>query len=247
MQSSPIEEFEREKRENVATLTADQRLRDLSTQWISETAPRKYVYHFTWMGRPIIQFPQDIVAMQELIWQVQPELIIETGVAHGGSLILYASLLELIGGNGGVLGVDIDIRAHNRAAIEAHPMSRRIQLLQGSSIDREVGRRVHELAEGKQRVMVVLDSHHTHAHVLKELELYSPLVPAGSYLVVFDTIIEDMPAGTFTDRPWDRGNNPKTAVDEFLRQTDRFVVDEAIDGKLLITAARGGYLKCLRD
>jgi len=247
MQSSPIEEFEREKRENVATLTADQRLRDLSTQWISETAPRKYVYHFTWMGRPIIQFPQDIVAMQELIWQVQPELNIETGVAHGGSLILYASLLELIGGNGGVLGVDIDIRAHNRAAIEAHPMSRRIQLLQGSSIDREVGRRVHELAEGKQRVMVVLDSHHTHAHVLKELELYSPLVPAGSYLVVFDTIIEDMPAGTFTDRPWDRGNNPKTAVDEFLRQTDRFVVDEAIDGKLLVTAARGGYLKCLRD
>lgn len=247
MQLPPIEAFEREKRENIAALTADQHLRDSSMQWVAETAPRKYVYHFTWMGRPVIQFPQDIVAMQELIWQLRPDLVIETGVAHGGSLILYASLLELIGEEGIVLGIDIDLRAHNRAAIESHPMARRIRLLQGSSIDPETHRQVLGHAEGRQRILVILDSNHTHDHVLKELALYSPLVKEQSYIVVFDTTIEYLPEGFFPDRPWDRGNNPATAVEAFLRTTDRFVVDESMDGKLLITSARRGFLKCVKD
>jgi cephalosporin hydroxylase len=238
--------FERDKLDNIRRSGLDTSLRALSTQWVVETAPYRYVYNFTWLGRPIIQFPQDILALQEIIWQVRPDLIVETGVAHGGSLILYASLLELIG-HGQVVGVDIDIRAHNRAEIEKHPMFKRITLIEGSSVDESISRRVRNLAREKSRVLVVLDSNHTSEHVLRELRLYAPLVTRGSYLVVFDTVIEDMPEGSFPDRPWGKGNNPSTAVREFMGSTDRFVVDKELDGKLLITAAPGGYLKCVKD
>jgi cephalosporin hydroxylase len=238
--------FERDKLDNIRRSGLDTSLRALSTQWVVETAPYRYVYNFTWLGRPIIQFPQDILALQEIIWQVRPDLIVETGVAHGGSLILYASLLELIG-HGQVAGIDIDIRAHNRAEIEKHPMFKRITLIEGSSADESISRRVRNLAREKSRVLVVLDSNHTCEHVLRELRLYAPLVTRGSYLVVFDTVIEDMPEGSFPDRPWGKGNNPSTAVREFMGSTDRFVVDKELDGKLLITAAPGGYLKCVKD
>ena len=187
------------------------------------------------------------MAMQELIWQIKPELIIETGIAHGGSIIFYASMLELLGGNGLVVGIDIDIRAHNRREIEAHPMFKRIHLIEGSSIASEVVEEVYGLAAGKAPILVALDSNHTHDHVLQELKLYSPLVTRGSYLVVFDTIIEDFPAGYFHDRPWDKGNNPKTAVSEFLAANKRFQLDEDLESKLLITVAPGGYLQCLAD
>jgi cephalosporin hydroxylase len=239
--------FESEKQENIRKLGESHDLRELSMQWVAQVSRHKYSYHFTWLGRPVIQFPQDLLAMQEIIWRVRPSLIVETGVARGGSLIFYASLLELIGGDGQVVGIDVDIREPNRREIEKHPMSGRITLLEGSSVDREVVETVSALAKDRRPILVVLDSNHTHEHVLGELESYSPLVTRGSYLVVFDTVIEEMPEDFFPDRPWGKGNNPKTAVQEFLRTTDRFVIDEEYDSKLLITVAPGGYLRCLKD
>ena len=239
--------FEIEKQENIRKLGQSEDLRALSMKWVADASRHKYSYHFTWLGRPVIQFPQDLVAMQEIIWRVRPSLIVETGVARGGSLIFYASLLELIGGDGRVVGIDIEIREHNRREIENHQLSRRIDLVEGSSVDREVIEKVYKMARDRKPILVVLDSNHTRDHVLRELEAYSPLVTRDSYLVVFDTVIEEMPEDFFPDRPWGKGDNPKTAVQEFLRSTDRFTVDEEYDGKLLITVAPGGYLRCIKD
>ena len=242
----PVAEFFAEVETNVSGLQADVALHDLTNTWIRDTSRHKYTYNFTWMGRPVIQFPQDLMAMQELIWEVRPDLIVETGVAHGGSLVFYASMLSLLGGDRAVVGIDIDIRAHNRAAIESHPMAGRIHLIEGSSLADDVLAQVRTMATGR-RVLVVLDSNHTHEHVLRELELYSPLVAKGSYLVVFDTAVEDMPADFFPDRPWGKGNNPKTAVHAFLRTNRRFEIDKRIESKLLITVAPDGYLRCIED
>ena len=211
----------------------------------------KYSYNFSWLGRPIIQYPQDIVAMQQLIWSIQPDLIIETGIAHGGSLIFFASMLELNATCGGpqnaeVLGVDIDIRSHNRDAIEAHPMFKRISMIQGSSISLEVIQQVKAKAAGKLRVLLCLDSNHTHDHVLAELEAYAQLTSVGSYCCVFDTIIDDMPAEMYPDRPWGPGNNPKTAVLQYLKAHPEFEIDKQMDHKLLISVAPDGYLKRVR-
>ncbi len=236
-----------EIRRNVEGLRKDAALQALSNIWIRETGRYKYSYNFTWLGLPIIQFPQDIIAMQEIIWRVKPSIIIETGIAHGGSLIFYASMLELIGGDGQVLGIDIDIREHNRIEIEKHLMLKRLKMIQGSSTDEDIVKKVYDFTKEKTPVLVALDSNHTHEHVLKELNLYSPLVTKGSYLVVFDTVIEDMPGNFFPDRPWGKGNNPKTAVRKFLKTNDRFVVDKEIQNKLLITVAPDGYLKCVKD
>lgn len=241
-----LERFAAEVEANIEGLHNDHDVQALSRIWLREITRHKYAYNFRWMGRPIIQFPQDMMAMQELIWQIKPDLIIETGIAHGGSALYYASLLELVGGDGYVLGIDIDIREHNRAEIESHPMSKRLQMIQGSSIDPATVRQVTEHAHGKERVLVILDSNHTHAHVLEELRAYSPLVTPGSYLVVYDTLIEDMPEDLQAlDRPWGVGNNPKTAVREFLKGNDRFEVDQRLVNKLLITVAPEGYLRCL--
>jgi len=239
--------FEEEKKEYINLLSNDKSLQKDSLTWLSNASVHKYSYNFSWMGRPIIQFPQDIVAMQEIIWKVKPQLIIETGIAHGGSLIFYASMLELLGSNGMVLGIDIDIRTHNRVEIEKHAMFKRIKMIEGSSIGKDVISQVYEFAKGKSPVLVVLDSMHTHNHVLEELKAYSPLVTKDSYLVVFDTVVEDMPEDFFQDRPWGKGNNPKTAVWEFLKSSDRFEVDKEIENKLLITVAPNGYLKCIKD
>lgn len=238
--------FEDEVRENIRGLGADELLNQLTQRWMFNAASRHYTHNFRWLGRPIIQFPQDIIALQEIIWDYKPDLIVETGIAHGGSLIFHASILELIG-HGQVLGVDIDIRSHNRSAIERHPLCARIEMIEGSSIDPAVIARVrsHPAATGK--VLVILDSNHTHAHVLQELKAYSVLVKRGGYLVVMDTAIEGAPPGLWPDRPWGNGNNPKTAVWEFLKCTDRFVIDKEIEKQLLITAAPDGYLKCIRD
>lgn len=242
-----MDNFDERNRDFVARMGADAELQAASRDWFAKASKQEYSYHFRWLGLPIIQFPQDIVAMQEVIWSVQPDLVIETGIARGGSLILHASILQLIGGAGRVLGIDIDIRPHNRQAIEAHPLAKRITMLQGSSISEETLKQVSEFAAGAQRILVILDSNHTHEHVLRELELYSPLVKRGSYLVVMDTVVEDMPPGSFPDRPWDRGNNPKTAVWEFLKTNDRFVIDQAMHDKLQITVAPDGWLKCIKD
>lgn len=229
------------------TTNSDENLQNLTNRWFIESCRHKYSYNFSWMGRPIIQFPQDIIAMQEIIWQIKPDLIVETGIAHGGSLIFYASMLELIGEGGQILGIDVDIRQHNRVEIEKHPMFKRITMIEGSSIDEEIAKQVFDFAKGNSRVLVILDSNHTHDHVLKELQLYSPLVTKDSYLVVFDTVVEDMPEDFFSDRPWGKGNNPKTAVWEFLKTNKRFEIDKDIEAKLLITVAPDGYLKCVED
>ena len=242
-----MKSFEQEKKECISLLGNDKQLREDSLSWLSNASVHKYSYNFSWMGRPIIQFPQDILAMQELIWQIKPQLIIETGIAHGGSLVFYASMLELLGNHGSVLGIDIDIRAHNKMEIENHPMFKRIKMLEGSSIDKNIITKVYEYARDKTPIIVVLDSMHTHSHVLEELNAYSPLVTKGSYLVVFDTVVEDMPEGMFSDRPWGKGNNPKTAVWDFLKTNDRFEIDKEIENKLLITVAPDGYLRCIKD
>lgn len=243
--------FDEEVRKRIADNGRNEALREAAGAFMRESTRPKYSYNFSWLGRPIIQYPQDIVAMQELIWAVQPDLIVETGIAHGGSLILYASLLELNAACGGpqdarVVGVDIDIRGHNRAAIEAHPMSRRITMIEGSSLDPAVVARVADAAMGRGRVLVCLDSNHTHEHVLAELEAYAPLTSVGSYCVVFDTIIEDLPDGTYPGRPWGPGDNPKTAVHEYLRVHPEYEIDHSVDDKLLVTVAPGGYLKRAR-
>ena len=218
--------------------------------WFCESTKNKYSYNFSWLGRPIIQYPQDIVAMQELIWSVKPDLIIETGIAHGGSLIFSASMLALLDLCEGsstierkVLGVDIDIRKHNLEAINEHPMANRIQMIQGSSIDGEIVKKVREIAKNHKKIMVCLDSNHTHQHVLEELKAYSDLVSHGSYCVVFDTIVEDMPIEQFREGSWGPGNNPKTAVWEFLKSHPEFEIEKSIQDKLLITVAPDGYLK----
>ena len=240
--------FESECLAEVEAMGSDLGLLDKTLQWRLAARKYKYTYHFKWLGRPIIQQPQDIIAMQELIWSVQPDLIIETGIAHGGSLIFYASMLELNAVCGGcqdaeVLGIDIDIREHNRQAIESHPMFKRISMIEGSSIDPDTIPQVKAKAEGKQKILVCLDSNHTHDHVLAELEAYAPLTSVGSYCVVFDTIIEDSPDDMFSDRPWGKGNNPKTAVWEYLKTHPEFEINKTIQHKLLITVAPDGYLK----
>jgi len=246
-----MDEFDLEVAARVAANGTDAALKRTAVGFTVASITAKYSYNFGWLGRPIIQYPQDIVAMQELIWSVQPDLIIETGIAHGGSLIFSASMLELNAACGGpadatVLGIDIDIRPHNRVAIEQHPLSKRIAMIQGSSIAPDVVARVHAAAAGKHRVLISLDSNHTHEHTLGELEAYARLTSIGSYCVVFDTVIEDMPANMFPDRPWGPGNSPKTAVREFQRHHPEFEADGVLDNKLLISAASGGYLRRAR-
>ncbi len=243
---SEVAKFFAEVRDNIDGLRADVSVRQATLDWVAAIAPHNYTYNFTWLGRPVIQFPQDLAALQEIIWDTRPDLIIETGIAHGGSLIFHASMLQLLSNDGRVLGIDIDIREHNRAEIESHPMFERIELIQGSSTDAAIAKQVASAAAKAERVMVVLDSNHTHEHVLRELEIYAPLVTKGCYLVVCDTLIEDMPAGSFPDRPWDKGDNPCTAVKAFLKNTERFEVDTDIDAKLQISVAPGGYLKCVK-
>ena len=244
---SDAEEFEAEKRERIAAMAADAPFRELSRQWFTASCRHRYSYHFTWLGLPVIQYPQDLAALQEIVWRTRPQLILETGIARGGSLVFFASLLELIGAGGRVIGVDIEIRAHNRRAIEQHPLAKRITLVEGSSIDPAVAHKVRALAAAAPSVMVVLDSNHAHEHVAEELRLYSPLVRSGGYLIVLDTVVEDLPAELFPGRPWGPGHNPRTAVQAFLRSNARFEVDAEIEAKLMLTVAPGGYLRCVKD
>jgi cephalosporin hydroxylase len=253
-----LEKFDQDCRFEIAEMEQNSRLLEQSQDWMNVANTVKYSYHFSWLGRPIIQYPQDIVAMQELIWTVKPDLIIETGIAHGGSLIFSASMMALLDmceaakkgtsfdprkSSRHVLGIDIDIRKHNLEAIKAHPMESRISMIQGSSIETSVINEVRGFAQKFSRVLVCLDSNHTHEHVLAELQAYASLTSVGSYCVVFDTVIEDMPNSMFPDRPWGPGNNPKTAVRTFLLDHPEFVVDTSIPAKLQLTVAPDGYLR----
>jgi cephalosporin hydroxylase len=262
--------FTQEIKARIEANAADARLQGDARALLLSSIAAKYSYNFTWLSRPVIQYPQDMVAMQELIWQVKPDLIIETGIAHGGSLILSASMLALLdycaaveagqtldprATRRRVLGIDIDIRPHNRSAIEQHPLAHHIAMIQGSSIAAETVAQVHAYAKGYERILVCLDSNHTHEHVLAELEAYASLVSRGSYCIAFDTVVEDLPDAMFPDRPWGQGNNPKTAVREYLRRIGsegrkssdgsllKFEIDKTIENKLLITVAPDGYLK----
>lgn len=229
----------------------DQALRRAAEHFFERSVEGMYSYLFDWCGRPIIQYPQDIVALQEIIWSSKPDLIIETGIAHGGSLVLSSTLLSLLDvaeskdprtSSRKVIGIDIDIRSHNRLAIEEHPFSFKIEMRQGSSIDPQIVADIRQTSASYNRVMVILDSNHTHEHVLEELNQYSPLVSSGQYCVVFDTVIEDLPDSFYIDRPWSKGNNPRTAVDEFLSRSTEFRVDDDLQRKLQITVAPNGYL-----
>ena len=239
----PIEQFKLERRQRIASYADDKNLTAVGRSFLVETLRTKYSYNFTWMGRPIIQYPQDMMALQEIIWRVKPDCIIETGVAHGGSIIFSASMLELLGGDGIVVGVDIDIREHNRIEIQNHPMSRRIRLLEGSSTDKAIVAQVKEIASQRSCVMVCLDSNHTHRHVLDELRNYAPLVSLGSYCILFDGIIEMVPQGFFEDRAWGPGNSPLSALEAFLEECTDFEIDREIEDKLVVTAAPSGYLR----
>jgi len=253
--------FDKEVKDRISAIGSNKELKESAHGFLKTSLLPQYSYNFAWLGRPIIQYPQDMVAMQELIWEVKPDLIIETGIAHGGSLIMNASLLAMLDycdalENGEmldpfkpkrrVLGVDIDIREHNRKAIEAHPMANRIDMIQGSSIAQDIVSQVYEYSKNYKKILISLDSNHTHAHVLAELEAYAPLTSIGSYCVVFDTVVEDMPKELSGDRPWGPGDNPKTAVWEYLKTHNEFEIDKSIQNKLLITVAPDGYLKRVR-
>lgn len=258
MSVSTMNNFDQEVTARLAANVDNKDLQQSASDFLRTSLQAKYSYNFEWLGRPIIQYPQDIVAVQEVVWRVQPDLIIETGIAHGGSLILSASLLAMLeycealkagvtldpaNPRRKVIGIDIDIREHNLREIKAHPMSGRIEMIQGSSIAADVIDKVRDLARGFGRVLVFLDSNHTHEHVLAELNAYAPLATPDSYCVVFDTVVEDLPEATFPDRPWARGNNPKTAVWEFLKSHPEFQIDDNIDNKLLISVAPQGFLR----
>ena len=244
---NPIEEFIEERKLRVQANGNNESLLAAAENFNTESNKAQYSYNFSWMGRPIIQYPQDMMAMQEIIWNLKPDLIIETGIAHGGSLIYYASLLELIG-NGEIVGIDIDIREHNRLEIENHPMFKRINMIQGSSIDPLIVEKVKEFTIGKKTILVTLDSNHTHEHVLAELNMYAPFVSLNSYIVVYDTIVEKLPQDYLPGhlRPWGIGDNPLTAVKDFLKENEQFEIDSAINNKLLISVAPDGYLKRIR-
>lgn len=239
------EKFEKHNKNKIRTMMKNQDLQKISKKWFLKTYKYEYSYHFKWLGRPIIQYPQDIIALQEIIWKIKPDLIIETGIARGGSLIFSASMLELIG-KGSVIGVDIKIHSYNKKEIEKHVLFKRIKIFEGSSVDENIIKKITKIVKNKKKVIVILDSNHTHEHVLKELELYSKFVSNNSYLVVFDTVIDDLPNNIFNNRPWSKTSNPKSAIREFLKTNNKFVVDKEIDGKLLITAAPEGYLKRIK-
>lgn len=243
----PIKKFQQERAERVRQQGENESFIATARDFTAQSMREKYSYNFSWMGRPIIQYPQDMVAMQEIIWEVRPDLIVEMGVAHGGTLIYYASLFAMMNLDGKVLGVDIDIRDHNRFEIEKHPMFDRIEMIQGSSVDQDIADQVHAFAKDYNNILLVLDSNHTHDHVLREMQLYSPLVRKGSYMVVYDTAVEFAPDDLNNDRPWAVGDNPHTAVMEFLKSSDRFEIDPVYNGKLLISMAPDGYLKCVSD
>lgn len=255
---NPVEEFLKERRDNIASIAKSESLKKISNQWIAEVSEFKYIFNFDWLGRPIIQIGSDMVAMQEIIWRTRPDLIIETGIAHGGSMVYYASMLALLdvceAAEKGksldprdscrrVLGIDIDIRPHNRSAIEAHPLYSYLELFEGSSVDRSMASKVADYAKDFKSIMLVLDSNHTESHVLAELEAYADLITPGNYCVVFDTAVENMPKDLYKDRPWGIGNNPMTAVRKFLEQREDFYLDVEQDSKILIGNAPNGYLR----
>jgi cephalosporin hydroxylase len=240
----PILQFKAERDADIQAMGSDEVLRQKSLDWMLHADKYKYTYNFSWMGRPIIKFPADMVIQQELMWRLKPDLVIETGIAHGGSIIFTSSMMELMGIEGEVVGLDIDIRPHNRELIESHPMMKRITMYEGSSIDPAIVEKVRQHTKGKKCVMVILDSLHSHKHVYEELKAYAEMVTVGSYCILPDTFIEFFPKGYYShNRPWDVGDNPYTGMKQYLAETDKFETDHSLTHKAMITETIEGYLR----
>ncbi|MEN3943130.1 CmcI family methyltransferase [Prosthecobacter sp. SYSU 5D2] len=241
--ADPVSQFFSEREADIDRMGQDSEFGRKSLEWMLHADHYKYNYNFTWMGRPVIKFPGDMIVQQELMWKLKPDLVIETGIAHGGSLVFSASMMEMMGYEGEVVGIDIDIRPHNREALEAHPLMKRITMYEGSSVDTKIVEKVRQHTVGKRCVMVILDSLHSHEHVYQELRAYGEMVTLGSYCLVTDTYVEFFPKGHFShNRPWDVGNNPYTGMKQYLSETDLFTTDPVPDRKAVITENTEGYL-----
>jgi hypothetical protein len=248
MNQEPIQQFLDERNADIERMGSDQELRQKSIDWMIHADRYKYTYNYSWMGRPIIKFPNDMVIQQELMWELKPDLVIETGIAHGGSIIFTASMMEMMNIDGEVVGIDVDIRPHNRTKIEAHPMMKRITMYEGDSVSDAMVEKVRVHTNGKKCVMVILDSLHSHAHVYKELRSYAPMTTLGSYCILPDTFIEFFPKGYYSEtRPWDVGNNPHSAMKQYISETDNFEIDHARTDKAMITETIDGYLKRVKQ
>jgi len=239
-----VKQFYNERKNDIEKMGMDVDLRKKSLEWMLHADKYKYTYNYSWMGRPIVKYPNDMLIQQELMWMLKPDLIIETGIAHGGSIIFSASMQKMMGIDGEVVGIDIDIRPHNRKLIEEHPMYKNITMFEGNSTDKNFIKKIEEHVTGKKTVMVILDSLHSHQHVYLELQLYSKFVTLGSYCILPDTFIEFFPKGYYSkNRPWDVGDNPYTAMKQFINETDEFEVDKSLTNKAMITETIDGYLK----
>ena len=244
MNKDPVKEFFEERKADIELMGNDQKLREMSLEWMLRADKYKYTYNFTWMGIPIIKFPSDMIIQQELMWKLKPDIIIETGIAHGGSILFSASIMEINGVNGEVVAIDTDIREHNKKLIVNHPMYKRITMYEGSSVDQNIVTKVLKHVENKKCIMVILDSLHSHEHVLEELKIYAPLVTPGSYVILPDTFIEFFPKGYYShNRPWDVGNNPYTAMKAFLTENKNFLIDKELNNKAMISETVDGYLR----
>ena len=241
------EEFEQLRIKCAEDMSADLELRQEALDVLVEADHYNWVHQTNWFGEPILQLPQDMFALQEIIFNTRPRFIIELGVAWGGSLLFYSTLMQVLGGDF-VIGVDTYIPEDLRERLASFgSISDRIVLINGSSVEEATIDRVKSIIGDSREVMVSLDSNHTHDHVLRELQLYSPFVGKGYYLICGDTIIEDIPEQEHRPRPWGPGNNPRTALDQFLKENDRFEVDRRLENTLLFTCNPGGYLKCCKD
>ena len=242
-----IKQFDNRVKKNTKNMSKDITLFKKSIDWMIHADKYKYTYNFKWAGIPIIKFPNDLMALQEIISDVQPDVIIETGVAHGGSIIFSASMQHLYcKKNSFVIGIDIDIRKHNLDRLKKNKFFNRIKLIEGSSTSPEVIKKIKKLIKGKKKVMVCLDSNHTYEHVKNEIEIYKNFITKNSYMIVEDTFSEYFPKNYYSNRPWDVGNNPMIALREFLKKEKRFIVDKEICNKLQITETFDGYLKKIK-
>ena len=235
--------FRSERADWRASLGADDTLRQQGIDLQLAADDHHYTYSWEWLGVPIIRLPDDIVVLQELIWAYRPQRIVETGVARGGSMLLDSSLMTLSGIEPAVLGIDISIFAHTHEALAEHPMSRGVTLLETSSVSDEAVSAARDFLGNAERALLVLDSNHTHEHVLAELRVLAPLLPVGSFILVADTIVEELPQGHYVNRPWDRGNSPLTAANQFLGENPGFVRDTEWSRRALLTEFRDGILR----
>jgi cephalosporin hydroxylase len=234
-------EFDTERSSLIASLGSDVDLKRDGISFVNSSNLKKYAYTWNWMGLPVIQMPEDLIKVQEIIFETKPDIILETGVAWGGSLLFYASILKSMN-HGKVIGIDITIPEHNRTAIMNSRGSELVTLIEGSSVSQDIFKQVNAIIPRNAKVLLILDSHHTHDHVMKELELWSPLVTKGNYLVVCDTIVEFIDAPADRVRAWSKGNNPFTATTDFLSSNIRFSTENEFNKKTLTSFHPHGFL-----